>query len=104
MYKRWRSNINEVDLCFCFFWNFVPSHMRLLTCFSMMESQILMPVYPGQLRYIRKNLFHAVFVLDPASPCGTEVSFLFSLVTFSFSCIILMISDAFVILLNIADN
>ncbi|KAL0422276.1 UNVERIFIED_CONTAM: UDP-glucose:glycoprotein glucosyltransferase [Sesamum latifolium] len=31
MYKRWRSNINE----------------------------ILMPVFPGQLRYIRKNLFHA---------------------------------------------
>ncbi|KAL1553421.1 UDP-glucose:glycoprotein glucosyltransferase isoform X2 [Salvia divinorum] len=44
MYKRWRSNINE----------------------------ILMPVFPGQLRYIRKNLFHAVFVLDPASPCGIE--------------------------------
>lgn len=44
MYKRWRSNINE----------------------------ILMPVYPGQLRYIRKNLFHAVFVLDPASHCGSE--------------------------------
>ncbi|KAL3638178.1 hypothetical protein CASFOL_018048 [Castilleja foliolosa] len=44
MYKRWRSNINE----------------------------ILMPVFPGQLRYIRKNLFHAVFVLDPASLCGLE--------------------------------
>ncbi|KAH9751410.1 UDP-glucose:glycoprotein glucosyltransferase [Citrus sinensis] len=39
MYKRWRSNINE----------------------------ILMPVFPGQLRYIRKNLFHAVYVLDPAT-------------------------------------
>ncbi|KAL8535987.1 hypothetical protein ACS0TY_011576 [Phlomoides rotata] len=45
MYKRWRSNINE----------------------------ILMPVFPGQLRYIRKNLFHAVYVLDPASPCGFEI-------------------------------
>ncbi|KAL0335230.1 UNVERIFIED_CONTAM: UDP-glucose:glycoprotein glucosyltransferase [Sesamum radiatum] len=45
MYKRWRSNINE----------------------------ILMPVFPGQLRYIRKNLFHAVYVLDPASLCGLEI-------------------------------
>ncbi|KAL8061150.1 hypothetical protein ABFX02_02G069400 [Erythranthe guttata] len=44
MYKRWRSNINE----------------------------ILMPVFPGQLRYIRKNLFHAVFILDPASLSGLE--------------------------------
>ncbi|XP_050208760.1 UDP-glucose:glycoprotein glucosyltransferase [Mercurialis annua] len=44
MYKRWRSNINE----------------------------ILMPVFPGQLRYIRKNLFHAVYVLDPATSCGLE--------------------------------
>ncbi|CAK9160518.1 unnamed protein product [Ilex paraguariensis] len=44
MYRRWRSNINE----------------------------ILMPVFPGQLRYIRKNLFHAVYVLDPASICGLE--------------------------------
>lgn len=31
-----------------------------------------MPVFPGQLRYIRKNLFHAVFVLDPGSACGLE--------------------------------
>lgn len=45
VYKRWRSNINE----------------------------ILMPVFPGQLRYIRKNLFHAVYVLDPATVCGLEV-------------------------------
>ncbi|KDP38843.1 hypothetical protein JCGZ_05000 [Jatropha curcas] len=44
MYKRWRSNINE----------------------------ILMPVFPGQVRYIRKNLFHAVYVLDPATSCGLE--------------------------------
>ncbi|XP_059648174.1 UDP-glucose:glycoprotein glucosyltransferase isoform X1 [Cornus florida] len=44
MYNRWRSNINE----------------------------ILMPVFPGQLRYIRKNLFHTVFVVDPASICGLE--------------------------------
>ncbi|URE03054.1 udp-glucose glycoprotein [Musa troglodytarum] len=36
MYKRWRSNINE----------------------------ILMPVFPGQLRYIRKNLFHAIYTID----------------------------------------
>ncbi|KAL5230580.1 hypothetical protein ABZP36_029356 [Zizania latifolia] len=44
LYKRWRSNINE----------------------------LLMPVFPGQMRYIRKNLFHAVYVLDPASFCGAE--------------------------------
>ncbi|CAN4108103.1 unnamed protein product [Withania somnifera] len=44
MYRRWRSNLNE----------------------------ILMPVFPGQMRYIRKNLFHAVYVLDPASICGLE--------------------------------
>lgn len=44
MYRRWRSNLNE----------------------------ILMPVYPGQLRYIRKNLFHAVYVIDPATTCGLE--------------------------------
>ncbi|KAJ6704521.1 UDP-GLUCOSE GLYCOPROTEIN:GLUCOSYLTRANSFERASE [Salix viminalis] len=44
MYKRWRNNLNE----------------------------ILMPVFPGQLRYIRKNLFHAVYVLDPATSCGLE--------------------------------
>ncbi|TKY60158.1 UDP-glucose:glycoprotein glucosyltransferase [Spatholobus suberectus] len=43
-YKGWRNNINE----------------------------ILMPVFPGQLRYIRKNLFHAVFVIDPATRCGLE--------------------------------
>ncbi|KAL2342225.1 hypothetical protein Fmac_010165 [Flemingia macrophylla] len=43
-YKRWRSNLNE----------------------------ILMPVFPGQLRHIRKNLFHAVFVFDPATICGLE--------------------------------
>ncbi|XP_021717311.1 UDP-glucose:glycoprotein glucosyltransferase-like [Chenopodium quinoa] len=45
MYKRWRSNVNE----------------------------ILMPTFPGQLRYIRKNLFHAVYVIDPATSCGLEV-------------------------------
>ncbi|RAL49511.1 hypothetical protein DM860_012944 [Cuscuta australis] len=44
MYRRWRSNINE----------------------------ILMPVFPGQMRYIRKNIFHAVYVLDPASIHGLE--------------------------------
>ncbi|KAG2548509.1 hypothetical protein PVAP13_9KG188900 [Panicum virgatum] len=44
MYRRWRSNIQE----------------------------LLMPVFPGQMRYIRKNLFHAVYVFDPASACGAE--------------------------------
>ncbi|XVE66939.1 hypothetical protein DITRI_Ditri08aG0119800 [Diplodiscus trichospermus] len=44
MYRRWRNNIND----------------------------ILMPVFPGQLRYIRKNLFHAVYVLDPATVCGLQ--------------------------------
>ncbi|XP_058771792.1 UDP-glucose:glycoprotein glucosyltransferase-like [Vicia villosa] len=43
-YKWWRNNLNE----------------------------ILMPVFPGQLRQIRKNLFHAVFVIDPATTCGLE--------------------------------
>jgi hypothetical protein len=33
-----------------------------------------MPVFPGQMRYIRKNLFHAVYVLDPALACGAEAS------------------------------
>ncbi|BFI40446.1 UDP-glucose:glycoprotein glucosyltransferase [Marchantia polymorpha subsp. ruderalis] len=40
MYKRWRPNLNE----------------------------ILMPAYPGQMRYIRKNLYHAVYIIDPALP------------------------------------
>lgn len=44
MYKRWRNNLNE----------------------------ILMPVFPGQLRYIRKNLFYAISVIDPATVCGLE--------------------------------
>lgn len=43
-YRQWRSSLNE----------------------------LLMPVFPGQLRYIRKNLYHAVYVLDPASICGLE--------------------------------
>ncbi|MBA0815114.1 hypothetical protein Gohar_020885 [Gossypium harknessii] len=47
MYRRWRSNIND----------------------------ILMPVFPGQLRYIRKNLFHAVYVLDPATSIDMITSF-----------------------------
>ncbi|XP_024372023.1 UDP-glucose:glycoprotein glucosyltransferase isoform X2 [Physcomitrium patens] len=41
-YKRWRSNLNE----------------------------LLMPVFPGQMRYVRKNLYHAVYVIDPATPKG----------------------------------
>lgn len=45
---------------------------NILSNSSLMK--ILMPVFPGQLRYIRKNLFHAVYVLDPASVCGLEVS------------------------------
>ncbi|RDY03533.1 UDP-glucose:glycoprotein glucosyltransferase, partial [Mucuna pruriens] len=48
-YKQWRNNLNE----------------------------IFMPVFPGQLRYIRKNLFHAVFVVDPTTRCGLEASFYF---------------------------
>ncbi|KAF5177305.1 UDP-glucose:glycoprotein glucosyltransferase [Thalictrum thalictroides] len=44
IYRRWRSNLND----------------------------LLMPIFPGQLRYIRKNLFHAVYVLDPGSICGLE--------------------------------
>ena len=41
--------------------------------------QILMPVFPGQLRYIRKNFFHAVAVIDPATICGLEASSCFHL-------------------------
>jgi UDP-glucose:glycoprotein glucosyltransferase len=36
--------------------------------------EILMPTYPGQLRQIRRNLFNAVFVLDPASLEALRVS------------------------------
>ncbi|KAH7387951.1 hypothetical protein KP509_16G050200 [Ceratopteris richardii] len=45
MYKRWRSNLQE----------------------------LLMPVFPGQMRYIKKNLFNAVYVIDPATPSGLQV-------------------------------
>ncbi|KAL4354673.1 hypothetical protein GQ457_06G002390 [Hibiscus cannabinus] len=44
MYRRWRSNLND----------------------------LLMPVFPGQFHYIRKNLFHAVYVLDPATVSGLQ--------------------------------
>ncbi|KAK8561285.1 hypothetical protein V6N12_048359 [Hibiscus sabdariffa] len=50
MYRRWRSNLND----------------------------LLMPVFPGQLHYIRKNLFHAVYVLDPATVSGLQACFLLS--------------------------
>lgn len=33
-----------------------------------------MPVFPGQMRYVRKNLYHAVYVIDPATPKGMMVS------------------------------
>ncbi|GLJ16960.1 hypothetical protein SUGI_0293070 [Cryptomeria japonica] len=45
MYRRWRSNLNE----------------------------LLMPVFPGQLHYIRKNLYHAVYVIDPSTGAGLKV-------------------------------
>jgi UDP-glucose:glycoprotein glucosyltransferase len=45
-YKRWRTNLNE----------------------------LLMPVFPGQMRSIRKNLFHAIYIVDPASPDGLLAS------------------------------
>ncbi|KAL4183985.1 hypothetical protein AMTRI_Chr11g101090 [Amborella trichopoda] len=52
MYKRWRSNLNE----------------------------LLMPVFPGQMRYIRKNLFHAVYVVDPSTIKGIEsINLIFSM-------------------------
>jgi len=41
-----------------------------------------MPVFPGQMRYIRKNLFHSVYVLDPASACGAEASLLLTVFKF----------------------
>jgi hypothetical protein len=51
--------------------------------------QLLMPVFPGQMRYVRKNLFHAVYVIDPATPKGLMASD-FSLVidTFCVCCYI----------------
>lgn len=33
-----------------------------------------MPVFPGQMRYVRKNLYHAVYVIDPATPKGLQAS------------------------------
>ncbi|KAI5067704.1 hypothetical protein GOP47_0018232 [Adiantum capillus-veneris] len=45
MYRRWRSNLQE----------------------------LLMPVFPGQMRYIKKNLFNAVYIIDPATPSGLQV-------------------------------
>lgn len=44
MYRRWRSNLQD----------------------------LLMPVFPGKMHYIRKNLFHAVYILDPVSPSGLK--------------------------------
>ncbi|GAQ80221.1 UDP-glucose:glycoprotein glucosyltransferase [Klebsormidium nitens] len=35
--------------------------------------ELLMPTYPGQLRQIRRNLFSAVFVLDPASTAALKI-------------------------------
>jgi Thioredoxin-like domain len=46
-----------------------------------------MPVFPGQLRYIRKNMFHAVYLLDPATECGAEACYFLSLFIL-FGCII----------------
>lgn len=46
-----------------------------------------MPVFPGQLRYIRKNMFHAVYLLDPATECGAEACHFLSLFIL-FSCIL----------------
>lgn len=55
--------------------------------------QILMPVFPGQLRYIRKNLFHAVYVLDPATICGLEASFVSNI--FYFLILVYLVGDLF---------
>jgi len=43
----------------------------------MFFGQLLMPVFPGQMRYVRKNLYHAVYVIDPASPKGLLASLFF---------------------------
>ncbi|GES84353.1 UDP-glucose:Glyco protein glucosyltransferase-domain-containing protein [Rhizophagus clarus] len=34
---------------------------------------ILQPIYPGQMRYIRKNLFNVLFVIDLSSMKGLEI-------------------------------
>lgn len=92
MYKRWRSNLNEVRKYHILIFNILHVHLIFISpcfqlyCFTSVRFynqkkkkttehvQILMPVFPGQLRYIRKNLFHAVSVIDPATICGLEAS------------------------------
>eukprot|EP00271_Cylindrocystis_brebissonii_P006379 TRINITY_DN19145_c0_g1_i1.p1 TRINITY_DN19145_c0_g1~~TRINITY_DN19145_c0_g1_i1.p1 ORF type:complete len:1550 (-),score=253.58 TRINITY_DN19145_c0_g1_i1:616-4587(-) len=44
MYRGWRSSLQE----------------------------LLMPVFPGQMRSIKKNLYHAVYALDPSSSAGLK--------------------------------
>eukprot|EP00850_Spirogloea_muscicola_P001151 SM000004S15021 [mRNA] locus=s4:854375:863925:+ [translate_table: standard] len=36
-------------------------------------NELLMPAYAGQIRAVRKNLFHAVYIIDPATPAGLQV-------------------------------
>lgn len=57
-------------IIFCAIWKLY----LLLPVFLSPWNKILMPAFPGQLRYIRKNLFHAVYVIDPATVCGLEAS------------------------------
>jgi hypothetical protein len=35
--------------------------------------QLLQPVYPGQMRYIKKNIQTMILVIDPSSPQGLSV-------------------------------
>ncbi len=35
--------------------------------------QLLQPVYPGQMRYIKKNVQTMILVIDPSSPQGLSV-------------------------------
>lgn len=88
MYRQWPTSINEV--CFLFssmfskgncsnqiflllFFGLSLSSVKIIP--SSLSFQILMPVFPGQLRYIRKNFFHAIYVLDPATACGAEACY-----------------------------
>eukprot|EP00850_Spirogloea_muscicola_P001842 SM000007S20802 [mRNA] locus=s7:271985:281468:- [translate_table: standard] len=36
-------------------------------------NELLMPAYAGQIRAVRKNLFHAIYIIDPATPAGLQV-------------------------------
>ena len=62
---------------------------NLIEVVGLCIGQLLMPMFPGQMRYVRKNLFHAVYVIDPATPKGLMASdfFLVTKTCCTFRCI-----------------